>query len=220
MKYHLLLLAVIMPALVLADFDDAPVIDGQWTLTIEHSLDEGVTYKPRGTVEVTSLRSKSSTSDQVELSAGEKSQLKELCAQNGLYLLRIQAQSKGSDGTTSTSFNSVAEPCGILASGLADILSLHMDWRAQLVGISIQPSPISGAGVTFRSKVSAQQMETGPSPDTAAFIQKVEQEKLAQQRGETKDNRSFFAKYWMYIVPVVLVMAMSGGNPEGGAGGR
>ena len=95
-----------------------------------------------------------------------------------------------------------------------------MDWRAQLVGISVQPSPISGAGVTFRSKVSAQQMETGPSPDTAAFIQKVEQEKLAQQRGETKDNRSFFAKYWMYIVPVVLVMAMSGGNPEGGAGGR
>lgn len=62
-------------------------------------------------------------------------------------------------------------------------------------------------------------METGPQPDTAAFIQKVEQEKLAKQRGETKDNRSFFAKYWMYIVPVVIILAMNSANPEAGQGG-
>ena len=71
----------------------------------------------------------------------------------------------------------------------------------------------------FRSKVVVQHMEPGPQPDTAAFIQRMEQEKIAKERGETKDNRSFFAKYWMYIIPVVLVLAMSGGNPEGGAGG-
>jgi hypothetical protein len=27
------------------------------------------------------------------------------------------------------------------------------------------------------------------------FVQKVEQEKVAKERGETKDNRSFIAKY-------------------------
>lgn len=33
------------------------------------------------------------------------------------------------------------------------------------------------------------------SPDVAMYVQKLEQEKVAKERGETKDNRSFFAKY-------------------------
>lgn len=33
------------------------------------------------------------------------------------------------------------------------------------------------------------------SPDTASYIQKIEREKEAQERGEVKDNRSFLAKY-------------------------
>lgn len=32
-------------------------------------------------------------------------------------------------------------------------------------------------------------------PDTASFIQKIEREKEAKEKGETKDNRSFLAKY-------------------------
>ena len=47
----------------------------------------------------------------------------------------------------------------------------------------------------FKSKILVQPMEMGPQPDTAAFIQRIEQEKLAKERGETKDNRSFFAKW-------------------------
>ena len=47
----------------------------------------------------------------------------------------------------------------------------------------------------FKSRVVVQHMESGPSPDTASFVQKIEEEKLAKERGETKDNRSFFAKY-------------------------
>ena len=33
------------------------------------------------------------------------------------------------------------------------------------------------------------------SPDTATYIQKVEREREAKERGEVKDNRSFLAKY-------------------------
>ena len=37
------------------------------------------------------------------------------------------------------------------------------------------------------------------------------------EKGEVKDNRSFLAKYWMYIVSVVLVMAINGAaSQEGG----
>lgn len=50
------------------------------------------------------------------------------------------------------------------------------------------------------------------SPDTASFVQKVEREREARDRGEVKDNRSFIAKYWMYIVPVVILLLLSGGG--------
>lgn len=35
-------------------------------------------------------------------------------------------------------------------------------------------------------------------PDTASYIQKIEREKEARERGEVKDNRSFLAKYVRY----------------------
>ena len=45
------------------------------------------------------------------------------------------------------------------------------------------------------------------------------QDKLSKQKGETTDNRSFLAKYWMYIVPIVIFMAINGAtSPENGGG--
>ncbi len=32
-------------------------------------------------------------------------------------------------------------------------------------------------------------------PDTQAYIQKLEEEKIAKAKGNSTDNRSFFAKY-------------------------
>lgn len=58
------------------------------------------------------------------------------------------------------------------------------------------------------------------SPDTASFIQKMEREREARERGDVQDNRGFLAKYWMYLLPVVVLVLLSGAsNPEGGAGG-
>lgn len=57
-------------------------------------------------------------------------------------------------------------------------------------------------------------------PDTATFIQKIEREREARDRGEVKDNRGFFAKYWMYIVPVAILVLVSGvTSPETGGNG-
>jgi len=71
------------------------------------------------------------------------------------------------------------------------------DWRMKVVAVSVMSANVEGnisASSGFKTKVLVQQMETGPQPDTASFIQKMEQDKLAKQRGETKDNRSFLAK--------------------------
>ena len=84
------------------------------------------------------------------------------------------------------------------------------------MGIKLDIS-INQDNLNFKTKVAMQHMENGPVPDTAAFIQKVEEEKRKVETGEVKDNRSFLAKYWMYIVPVVLFMAINGAaSPEGG----
>ncbi|KAG8327049.1 ER membrane protein complex subunit 10 [Homalodisca vitripennis] len=57
-------------------------------------------------------------------------------------------------------------------------------------------------------------------PDTAAYIQKLEREREARERGDVKDNRSFLAKYWIYIVPVVIFAVLSGASTPEAGGGR
>ena len=42
------------------------------------------------------------------------------------------------------------------------------------------------------------------SPDTASYVQKLEREKEAKERGEVKDNRSFLAKYVSVTVMIKM----------------
>ena len=58
----------------------------------------------------------------------------------------------------------------------------------------------------------------GPAPDTLTFVQKMERETAERAKGQQSDNRSFIAKYWMYILPAVifLVMQSAAAPAEGG----
>ena len=193
--------------------------DGTLILQLEHSFDEGVTFEPRGTVTIHSLRSSSSSIDQDSLSDDQRDGMEQLCKSDGLYLLKIHSADEDHSHRT------VTDACTLIQSGLKDILTIHLDWRSKIIGISITSQKPTGILLgssmdNFSTRVNVQNMESGPQPDTSAFVQKMEQEKLAKQRGETKDNRSFFSKYWMYIVPVVLVLAMSSASPDAPGGGR
>ncbi|CAB4006789.1 ER membrane complex subunit 10, partial [Paramuricea clavata] len=53
-------------------------------------------------------------------------------------------------------------------------------------------------------------------PETQTYIKKLEDERRGKERGKGKDNRSFFAKYWMYIVPLLLFLLLSGQEPPAG----
>lgn len=71
----------------------------------------------------------------------------------------------------------------------------------------------------FSTVVTLKAIEQAPAPDTAGFIQKLEKEREARDRGETKDNRSFLSKYWMYLVPAVVLLLISGvTNPDAQGG--
>lgn len=210
---------------------------GQLSLQVDHSIDDGYTFSNRGNLLIHSLRSGYASIDTSNIEGDDpyvtqeqKDALRKLCEKDSLYLLRLT----GPDGSI---HRTATHACNLVQSGLSETFIVHLDWRNKVVGVSISAGshssdnrkrshsdklssslnenidPLNSA-VGFKSKVLVQPMEMGPQPDTAAFIQRMEQEKLAKERGETKDNRSFFAKYWMYIIPVVLFLAMSSANPE------
>ena len=122
-----------------------------------------------------------------------------------------------------TPLRSATHACNLPDTGLADIFNIQLDWRHKIVALQLSTQnvvnkvPLSTVP-GFKTRAFVQHMESGPTPDTASFIQKMEEEKLAkvrslytlsiyseelffdsfnfvlQQRGETKDNRSFFSK--------------------------
>ncbi|RZC34642.1 hypothetical protein BDFB_007130 [Asbolus verrucosus] len=112
---------------------------------------------------------------------------------------------------------------------LNDLLSVSLDYSGRVIGVTLviaSTSTCEGAAVPlsnlkeFTTAVHVRPTEMGPMPDTASYIQKLEREKEAKERGEVKDNRSILAKYWMYIVPVVILLMISSmTNPEAANGG-
>jgi len=61
-------------------------------------------------------------------------------------------------------------------------------------------------------------LQNAPQPDTQTYIVRMERDRKEKEKSAHQDNRSFLAKYWMYILPVVIFVLMSGAsNPEGGA---
>jgi len=239
----------VLLALVNAVLGNEVEFDGQMILSIDHSLDDGASWEHRGTVSIHSTRTGSSSLEQIPLRIEQKQELKDICDQQGLYLLRVSGQASQTDLGIHRTYGSA---CNVLSANLVDTLNLHFDWRGKLSAVSyatnhqekvqltnpqilqnwlhmgeeINPGKEGKSdeaietvqkSMNFKTKVVTQHMVNGPAPDTAAFIQRVEQEKVDKQKGTTTDNRSFLAKYWMYIVPVVIFMAINGAS-EGGAG--
>lgn len=203
--------------------------DGELVLRLQHSFDMGSSWVERGVVTIHSTRSASTeepagaaTVDQASLDLDQRTHLKNLCGESGLYLVRATLSSQPDF------LRSYTSACALLEANLQDTLTLQLDWRGKLTALSLglqlpqAAKTVPGGGVrlevhskkedssVFKTRVSTQQMENGPVPDTAAFIQRVEENKRKEEKGEVKDNRSFLAKYWMYIVPVVLFMAVNG----------
>jgi len=206
--------------------------DGQMILSIDHSLDDGASWEHRGTVSIHSTRTGSSSLEQIPLRTEQKQELKDICEKQGLYLLRVSGQASQTDLGVHRTYGSA---CNVISANLIDSLTLHFDWRGKLSAVSYatnhqekvqlsnpQAIEMVQKSMNFKTKVVTQHMVNGPAPDTAAFIQRVEQEKVDKQKGTTTDNRSFLAKYWMYIVPIVIFMAINGASEgaNGGGGGR
>ncbi|KAK4883171.1 hypothetical protein RN001_006490 [Aquatica leii] len=201
--------------------------DGYVHINLRHALvsSESPVFTDRGNITIQSLRTGSSTIQQKALSQSDKIKLRDLSAANKFYQLKsIVTASDGSQ----VSFVSTIKACMLVESELSDILSVSLDYSGKVITVTLavaSTSTCEGATVPidklkeFTTSVFVRHTENGPVPDTATYIQKLEREREAKERGEVKDNRSFLAKYWMYIVPVIIIMVLSSAANPDGAGG-
>ena len=110
-------------------------------------------------------------------------------------------------------------------------LTIHLGLNNNLNSISIKPWSASGkqraaaAAANKNDRVtvyaSVQSIRQAAGPDTESYLEKLRIEREQKEKQAQSGNESFLSKYWIYIVPFVIVMfLMNIVNPEaGGAGG-
>jgi ER membrane protein complex subunit 10 len=201
--------------------------DSHLNLELHHAIDfaapEKFTF--RGNVSITSLNTGAVSIMQDTLTNAQRNQLKQLAEKNKLYRLRIVAITPTGE---KMSYMTSTRACPLIRSQLTDVLWVSLDHVGNVLGVSQSVSKGGNFDCNdlknydaeseleeFNTDIYIKHIEMAPIPDTASFIQKMERERDARERGETKDNRSFFAKYWMYMVPVLILVLISGAtNPE------
>ncbi|QQP38456.1 Uncharacterized protein FKW44_019029 [Caligus rogercresseyi] len=164
-------------------------------LDLSHSLDDGKTFTHRQTLRFSSSSIKSGVKTSVPYSPEPaiRDSIRRLCDSHGL--LRFRA-SIGSETR-----HSVSDPCILIQNDFKEAVSLALDLKSSHVWESpsnhISPR-ITQALEAFSSYPKS--LALAPAGHCGLYS-KLEQEKLAKKRGDTKENASFFSKYWMYIVP-------------------
>ncbi|XP_078126198.1 ER membrane protein complex subunit 10 isoform X1 [Sander vitreus] len=206
-----------------------------FSIPLEHSfeVDDVAKFRVRGTLVLKAGREPSVSLTQSQLSEEDRTKLKEVAAVDGLYRVRVPRVFLQADRQTERQMEgyltAFVRACAMVESHLSDVISLHTDVSGYLIGVSIVTLPGACRGIEVEDEVDLEVFNTtlsimapvnAPGPETALFLERMEME--SEKKGKNpQEQKSFFAKYWMYIVPLVLFLMMSGAQDQsgGGAGG-
>jgi len=225
----LCLVVLVTVSTVLADQDE------EFSVTLWHSIKangDDSSFVPRGRIYINIARLLNSARYEQEnaLTNHEISQLSTL-SKDSKHVYRVRVQSNFGSATTATSEKDYVigftKACLLVEANLAEIITLSVyPTSKRILSISLHPvvsSPTCDIAVEDRS-LSTDKFNTtvllidtvdGPAPETQAYLQKLEKERQEKETGDQGDNRSFIAKYWIYIVPVAIFVMVSGAlNPE------
>ncbi|XP_076852729.1 ER membrane protein complex subunit 10 isoform X2 [Brachyhypopomus gauderio] len=202
------------------------------SVPLEHSfeVDDVPRFRLRGTIQVKAGRDLSVSLSQLSLSEEDRNALKDVAAVDGLYRVRVPRLSLQTDRETDRQpeghLSAFVRACSLVESRLSDVITLHTDVSGHIIGVSIVTVPGSCRGAedeeelnleVFNTTVSVMAPVSAPSPETALFIERMEQE--MDKKGKPQEQKSFFAKYWYLILggAVFLMISSSAQPPPGGA---
>ncbi|XP_034448710.1 ER membrane protein complex subunit 10 isoform X1 [Hippoglossus hippoglossus] len=208
---------------------------GGFSVPLEHSfeIDDVAKFEVRGALVLKAGREPSASLSQNQLSGEDRTKLKEVAAVDGLYRIRVPRVFRQTDRQTERQMEgyltAFVRACAMVESHLSDSITLNTDVSGYLIGVSIVTLPGACRGTEVEDEVDLEVFNTtlrvlppvnAPGPETALFLERIELESEKKAKNP-QEQKSFFAKYWMYIVPLVLFLMMSGAQDQsgGGAGG-
>ncbi|THD19683.1 hypothetical protein D915_009533 [Fasciola hepatica] len=201
------------------------------TLPLEHSLDAGQTFKQIRTIALhPSAGILTLEATGFSMTEQDEQKLLDLSRKNDLYHVRIRL-------SDSDVLESSVPACQLVGSAMKAKLVVSVNDHGSPIAVHLatslfecHPAKISSRLPTLSLTLDVQRPTVGASPETLRYLQRLEKQREEMARAEQGDNRSFFAKYWTYIVPAVILFLVissvqeagsSGGNGGGGgAGGR
>ncbi|XP_034825701.1 ER membrane protein complex subunit 10 [Maniola hyperantus] len=195
--------------------------DGWINIKLEHNINcKNEKFCSRGNISLKSIRAGTAIIGQISFSKNHLAELKELADIDGFYSIRSVVTSADNK---ELEFQSSVKAKLFLENRLSDVISAWILPNGDVIAVTFQVnnSPQNHTlqydkpEYPLHSNFYVRHVDQAPVPDTATYIQKLEREREAREKGDLKDNRSFLAKYWMYIVPIAIFVMISGAtNPE------
>lgn len=183
---------------------------------LEHELIPNAGFTKRSTILV-NLESRNDVVSTTTINDSDIQLLKQLASKNELYRLKVTVRTLSGKETRFLTFT---RACLLVGSKLNDILTLHLDHLDSPFAVNLattsnncNSNELDTSNLT--TTVFFRRPESSPVPDTATYIQKMERERDAREKGKSSNNKSMLGKYWMYILPLVIFMMIAGAsNPE------
>ncbi|XP_070704125.1 ER membrane protein complex subunit 10 isoform X2 [Pempheris klunzingeri] len=204
-----------------------------FSVPLEHSfeVDDVARFRVRGALVLKGGREPGVTLSQSQLSEGDRAKLKEVAAVDGLYRIRVPRVFLQADRQTERQMEghltAFVRACAMVESHLSDVISLHTDVSGYLIGVSIVTLPGACRGTEVEDEVDLEVFNTtlsvmapvnAPGPETALFLERMEQE--SEKKGKNpQEQKSFFAKYWYLILGgAIFLMVTNSAQPPAGGG--
>lgn len=214
--------------------ESIPLKSDPITIDLYHKLASLSEFKPRGSILVrprTNIRPASaSLYNQVELNDEDLETLRKASESDDIYYLKASVRPKKNvQESPIRTTQTILKSCSLISSDLTDIITVNLSPSNDFISVNLRASDQACSGNNqdlraldiekkkFNTTVLVESSSIGPVPDTATYIKRLEEERLNKLKEGKEDNRSFFAKYWVYIVPAVVILMVFSGPGEQGA---